>query len=213
MSGLESIQREIAKTSNSIKDMNQSIKKVGELGKVITEVANETNMLALNAAIEAARAGEAGRGFAVVADAVKNLADQVKNAARESISAVDEINEVGTSTLEISSKADTAAKEGGEVLEVALKSVENVVSSIGEINAIIEEIAERAARIDASMKEIFTMIEVVAAVSEESASASEESSASVEEQTAAIEELAASTQTLAGLADDLLRELGHFKLN
>jgi len=50
---------------------------------IITSISDQTNLLALNASIEAGRAGEQGRGFAVVANEVRKLAEESKNAVRE----------------------------------------------------------------------------------------------------------------------------------
>ena len=57
--------------------------KIGNVSKLITDIASKTNLLALNATIEAARAGEAGKGFAVVANEGKSLATQTAKAIEE----------------------------------------------------------------------------------------------------------------------------------
>src|SRR6185295_7574515 len=75
---------QVAKAANTtMAKLGSSSSEVGEIVKVITSIAEQTNLLALNATIEAARAGEAGKGFAVVASEVKDLAQETAKATEE----------------------------------------------------------------------------------------------------------------------------------
>ena len=117
---------EMAGTTSATMDaLGRSSGEIGAVVKVITSIAEQTNLLALNATIEAARAGEAGKGFAVVANEVKEL-------ARETAKATEDIG----ARIE-SMQADTT----------------RAVSAIAEIGSVIGRIDELQTRIAAAVEE------------------------------------------------------------
>ena len=122
-----------SKANGQVKTLAEAAQRIGDVVKLINDIAGQTNLLALNATIEAARAGEAGKGFAVVASEVKSLATQTAKATE------DITNQV---------KAIQDATSG------AVVSIESIGDTIGQINSISTTIASAVEEQGASTKEI-----------------------------------------------------------
>ncbi len=95
-----------SETNNIVTQLGVSTAQIGQVVKVVTAIAQKTNLLALNATIEAARAGEAGAGFAVVATEVKQLAKQTAIATEEIAKTVEAIRDDANAAIGAVSRID-----------------------------------------------------------------------------------------------------------
>ena len=180
---------EASATNDQIGSLANAAQKIGDVVKLIQDVAGQTNLLALNATIEAARAGEAGRGFAVVASEVKSLAVQTAKATEE---IAGQIAGVQAST--------GAAVEAIRRISDRMREINNhtaaVAASVQQQNAATGEISQNVASAAAGTKEIVTALgEVAGAVTEARGSA---------------ETLLAASEAVETAAADLRAEVADF---
>jgi methyl-accepting chemotaxis protein len=162
-------------TDSKIAQLTQSASRIGDVIKLITAVAEQTNLLALNATIEAARAGEAGRGFAVVASEVKTLAAQtakatdeiasqiagMQAATNESVQAIREIGATINLISEISSTISAAVEQQGMATQEIAQHVQHaakrssvVASSIADVSRGAGETGSASSQVSLSAKTI-----------------------------------------------------------
>ena len=72
-----------AGTAKQIKRLGERSQEIGEIVKLIDDIADHLDPRAERASIQAAMAGEAGRGFAVVAEEVERLAERSTSATKQ----------------------------------------------------------------------------------------------------------------------------------
>ncbi len=164
-------------TNDAVKELDEAGRRIGDVIRLITEIAGQTNLLALNATIEAARAGEAGRGFAVVAGEVKALSSQtakatdeigaqiaaMQNAAQRSIRATADIELTIREIGEISGAISAAVTEQGAATQEIARSAEVAASHTYHTAAEVAHVGEATENTRASAKLVKILADDLAA--------------------------------------------------
>jgi len=192
------IRDQVQETAKRIKRLGERSQEIGEIVKLIDDIADRTSILALNASIQAAMAGEAGRGFAVVAEEVERLAERSTSATKQidalTKSIQSETNEVVASmeeTIREVVDGSSLANEAGQ----ALSEIRSVSQQLAELSRGISEAALRQAGNSES---------VLAAMNEISLLTSQVSSGTKQTST--------TVETLVNLSEDLGSAVAPFKL-
>jgi methyl-accepting chemotaxis protein/ABC-type transport system substrate-binding protein len=172
--GMRKIQVAVDEAKAALSELAERSQEIGDIVRVIDDIAGQTNLLALNAAIIAAQAGERGRGFAVVADEIRDLSERTSVSTEEIRTLILNVQKgVGRAAEQMTLGADrvsdgvTLTARAVNVLDKILELTDRSTSSISEIARATEEQARGSAAATSAIEEVTKMVQQTAAATQQ----------------------------------------------
>lgn len=150
--GMMLIRENVQETAKKIKRLGERSNEIGEIVRIIEDIADQTNLLALNAAIQSAMAGEHGRGFAVVADEIRLLAERSTESTKRIATLVKSIQGDTYEAVVAMEDSTQEVVKGSQLADDAGRSLNSIYSAVERQAQMIENIA-RAANEQTSVSE------------------------------------------------------------
>ncbi|MFJ4456719.1 methyl-accepting chemotaxis protein [Pseudomonas sp. NPDC089392] len=197
VSGMSRIAEAVNESSSTITALGQSSEEIHSIIKVISGIAEQTNLLALNAAIEAARAGEAGRGFAVVADEVRSLAARTARSTQEITGMIDRIRSSTAQAVSSMQTGVTRVNDGVNLARQAGESISEIRGGAQRAANVVEEISHTIGEQSKASSEVAQRVERIARMSQQNSQT--------------VNELAAAAQHLDNVASSMQRSVQQFQ--
>jgi len=172
--GMRKIQVSVDEAKLSLTDLAERSQEIGDIVRVIDDIAGQTNLLALNAEIIAAQAGERGRGFAVVADEIRDLSERTSVSTEEIRTLIQNVQKgVARAADQMTSSADRVndgvglTARAAQVLDKILELTDRSTSSISEIARATEEQARGSAAATSAIEEVTKMVQTTASATQQ----------------------------------------------
>ena len=196
--GMVLIRENVQETSKKIKRLGERSNEIGEIVRIIEDIADQTNLLALNAAIQSAMAGEHGRGFAVVADEIRLLAERSTESTKRIATLVKSIQGDTYEAVVAMEDSTQEVVRGSQLADDAGRSLNSIYTAVERQAQMIDGIARAANE--------------QAAVSEAVAVAMGQISEITRQTNAGTQEAAASVSYLSELSEQLRASVSTFRL-
>ena len=170
---IEQNQEKMKLMMDAMNKIHQTSQQVVGIIQTIEDISSQTNLLSLNASIEAARAGEAGKGFAVVADEIGKLALESSRAANTtkelielSIKEIDKGNTIAASAMNSLKESVSAVDHVNEMIQKTAENAAIQAENMKQLRVGIEEITHSIQDNSAASQETSTTSEELASQAE-----------------------------------------------
>jgi len=153
------IRQTVLGSAEKVQQLAARANQIGDIVKLIDDIADQTNLLALNAAIEAARAGEQGKGFAVVASEVRKLAERTSRATKEIGELIKTTQDETAAAVEAMHIGSQEVEEGSNLGAEAGNALQQILDSVARNNEQVQNISAAVEEMTAAANEIVNAVE------------------------------------------------------
>jgi len=193
--GMVHIRENVQDTSKKIKRLGERSQEVGEIVRLIEDIADQTNLLALNAAIQSAMAGEHGRGFAVVADEIRLLAERVTEATKKIATIVKSIQGDTYEAVVAMEESTQEVVNGSRLADEAGEALRSIYGAVDRQAKMIEGIARAANERAQTSEAVAVAMTRIAEITRQTNAATQDTTAAVSYLAELAEQLRASVAT------------------
>ena len=154
LQGMAVLQDKVSAIAEKILRLSEQTMQIGTISKLVSDLANQTNMLALNAAVEAVRAGDRGQGFAVVSTEIRKLADESKKSAERINILVRDVQSAIDLTVLATDEGTKTVEEGMRIAEETSQAFSGVTGAVNNIAIDSQQISLTTQQQAAAIKQI-----------------------------------------------------------
>ncbi len=142
--GMNAVRESVVGAAQAAATLGERSERIGEILRVIEEIAGETNLLALNASIIAAQAGESGRAFSVLAGDIRDLSERTALSTEEVRGLVSAVREGVDEVRRLLSDARGRTDEGVDLARKADGTLDDIQRLSAESRRVSDGIATAA---------------------------------------------------------------------
>jgi len=161
VSSMKEIKKKNEMSAQEILSLGERSQKIGQVMRIINNIASQTKLIAFNASIEASAAGDIGKRFGVVATEVRRLADNVVQSTDEIKKIITEIQKSTNRLVFVSEEETKKIDEGvllsensGEALKQILQIVSKTNQAAKQISLITQQQRTASDQVVTALKEI-----------------------------------------------------------
>ncbi|MBV8695883.1 MAG: HAMP domain-containing protein [Chloroflexi bacterium] len=193
--GMMLIRENVQETAKKIKRLGERSNEIGEIVRIIEDIADQTNLLALNAAIQSAMAGEHGRGFAVVADEIRLLAERSTESTKRIATLVKSIQGDTYEAVVAMEDSTQEVVKGSQLADEAGRSLNSIYSAVERQAQMIEGIARSANEQTSVSESVAVAMSQISEITQQTNAGAQEATVSVSYLAELAEQLRASVST------------------